>query len=103
DELHELVGLPVEVEVVQRLEGERRVADPGVAVVPVPLAARSLGQRGRERRDGRSGGHEREALDRERRALDRVAEAVIRDAGAAEPGSPGRAERGGGARGEGEG
>ena len=88
DELHELVGLPVEVEVVQRLEGEGRVPHPGVAVVPVPLSARSLGQRGRERGHGRPGRHVREALDRERGALDRVAEAVIRDPGAAEPGAP---------------
>ena len=38
-ELHELVGLPVQVQVVQRLQGEGRVADPRVAVVPVALAA----------------------------------------------------------------
>ena len=35
DELHELVCLPVEVEVVERLEGERRVANPRVPVVPL--------------------------------------------------------------------
>ena len=80
DELHELVGLPVEVEQVQRLQRERRVAHPGVAVVPVALAARRLGQRGRERRHGRAGRHVGQALDRERRALDRVAEAVVGDA-----------------------
>ena len=62
----------------QRLEGKRRVPDPCVAVVPVPLAARSLGQRGRERRDGRARGHVGQALDRERRALQRVAKAVVR-------------------------
>ena len=88
DELHELVRLPVEVEHVQRLERERRVADPGVAVVPVPLAARRLGERGRQRGDGRARRHVREALDRQRRALNRVAEAVVRDAGSAEPGPP---------------
>ena len=71
DELHELVGLPVEVEVVQRLQRERRVAHPRVAVVPVALAAGRLGQRRRERRDRRAGRHVREALDRQRRALDR--------------------------------
>ncbi len=70
DELHELVGLPVEVEEVQRLERERRVADPGVAVVPVALPARRLGQRRGQRRDRRAGRHVREPLDRERRALD---------------------------------
>ena len=82
DELHELVGLPVEVEPVQRLQRERRVAHPGVAVVPVALAARRLGQRGRQRRDGRAGRHVGQALDRQRRALDRLAPAVVGDAGA---------------------
>ena len=85
DELHELVGLPVEVEPVQRLQRERRVAHPGVAVVPVALAARRLRQRGRERGDRRAGRHVGEALDRERRALDRVAPAVVGDARPAEP------------------
>ena len=94
DELHELVGLPVEVEPVQRLQREGRVAHPRVAVVPVALAARRLGQRGRQRRHRRAGRHVRQALDRERRALDRVAPAVVGDAGAPEPGAP-EARRGG--------
>ena len=68
-ELHELVGLPVEVEPVERLQRERRVAQPGVAVVPVALAPGRLGQRGRERRDGRARRHVGQALDRQRRAL----------------------------------
>ena len=85
DELHELVGLPVEVQPVQRLQREGRVADPGVAVVPVALAARRLGQRGGERGDRRAGRHVREALDRERRALDRLAPAVVGDPRARDP------------------
>jgi hypothetical protein len=36
-ELHEFVGLPVEQQIVQRPQQERRVAQPGVAVVPIPL------------------------------------------------------------------
>ena len=44
DELHELVGLPVQIQEVQGLQGERRVPHPGVAVVPVALAARRLRQ-----------------------------------------------------------
>ena len=88
DELHELVGLPVEVEPVERLERERRVAHPRVAVVPVALASRRLGQRRRERRDRRAGRHVGQPLDRERRALDRVAPAVVRDPRAAEPAAP---------------
>ena len=39
DEVEEVVGLAVETERVQPPQGERRVADPGVAVVPVALAA----------------------------------------------------------------
>ena len=77
DELHELVGLPVEVQPVQRLQRERRVAHPRVAVVPVALAAGRLGQRRGERRHRRPGRHVRQALDRQRRALDRVAPAMV--------------------------
>ena len=77
DELHELIGLPVEPEQVQRLQRERRVAHPRVAVVPVALAPGRLGQRGRQRRDGRAGRHVGQALDRQRRALDRLAPAMV--------------------------
>ena len=82
-ELHELVGLPVQVEEMQRLQGEGRIADPGEAVVPVALAAGRLRQRGRGGGDGRARRHVCEALDRERRALDRVAPAVVGQASAA--------------------
>ena len=68
-ELHELVGLPVEVQEVQGLQGERRVPHPRVAVVPVPLAARGLGQRRGERRDRGTRRHVGEALDRQRGSL----------------------------------
>ncbi len=88
DELHELLGLPVEVEVVQCLQRERGVAQPRVAVVPVALAPGGLRQRGRERGDGGAGGHVGEALDRERRALDRLAPAVVGQSGAPEPAAP---------------
>ena len=88
DELHELVGFRVEVEEVERLQGEGRVADPGVAVVPVALASGRLRQGRRERGDGCPGGHIRQALDRERRALDRIAQAVVGDPRPAQPGAP---------------
>ncbi len=88
DELHELVGLPVQVQVVERLEGERRVAHPRVPVVPVAFSARRLGERRRERRNRGAGRHVRQSLDRKRRALDRVAPAVVRDARPAEPRAP---------------
>ena len=85
DELHELVGLPVEVEPVERLQREGRVPHPRVPVVPVPLAAGRLRERRRQRGDGRTGRHVGEALDRERGALHRVAPPVVGDARACEP------------------
>ena len=88
DELHELVGLPVEVEEVQRLQREGRVADPRVAVVPVALAPGRLGQRRGQRGDRRPGGHVGQALDGQRRALDRRHPLVVGQAGAGEPGAP---------------
>ena len=88
DELHELVGFPVEVQPVQRLQRERRVADPAVPVVPVALATRRLGQACRERGDGGTCRHVRQALDGECRALDRVAVPMIRDARPIQPPSP---------------
>ena len=88
DELHELVGLPVEIEPVQRLQRERRVADPGVAVVPVAFAAGRLGQRRGQRRDGGPGRHVGESLDGERRALERLAPTVVGDPCATDPGAP---------------
>ena len=88
DELHELVGLPVEIQEVQRLQRERRVAYPGVAVVPVALPARRLGQRCGERSDRGAGGHVRQALDRERRALDHGPPAMVDLPSAVEPGAP---------------
>ena len=78
----------------QRLQREGGVAHPGVAVVPVALAPRSLGQRRRECRHRCAGGHVREALDRKRRTLDRVPIAVVRDPCPVEPGPP-EARRGG--------
>ena len=88
DELHVLVGFPVQVQPVQRLEREGAVADPGVAVVPVPLAAGGLGQRSRQGGHGRAGRHVREPLDRQRGALDRVAPVVIRNPRPLQPGPP---------------
>ena len=87
-ELHELLRLPVEVEEVQRLQGERRVPDPGEPVVPVAFPAGGLGQRCRQRRHGRPRRHVREALDRQRGALDRFPPSMVRDPRAGEPGPP---------------
>ena len=87
-ELHELVRLPVELQPVQRLQRERRVAHPGVAVVPVALPSRRLRQRRRQRGDRRAGGHVGQALDRECRALDRVPVAMVGNPSATEPRPP---------------
>ena len=70
DELHELVGLPVQVEPVQRLQGEGAVAHPRVAVVPVAFPARRLGRGGEGRHRG-PGRHVGEALDGQGGTLDR--------------------------------
>ena len=48
---HELAGLVGARADVEGLQRQARVADPGVAVVPVALAADRLRQRGRRRRD----------------------------------------------------
>ena len=72
----------------QRLQRERRVAHPGVPVVPVAFAARRLGQRGRERRHRRAGRHIREPLDRQRRALDRLPPPMIGDPRPTQPVPP---------------
>ncbi len=81
----------------QRLQGEGRVANPGVAVVPVALAAGRLRERCRERGHRRAGRHVGEALDGQGGALDGIAPAVIGDARLAEPVAPearGRGEPG---------
>ena len=72
----------------ERLQREGRVAHPRVAVVPVALPARGLGQRRRQRGHGRSGRHIGQPLDRERRPLNRLAEAVVGDPRATEPVAP---------------
>ena len=69
DVLDEVVRLPVQPQRVQPPQGERRIAHPAVAVVPVARAPRGLRQRGRRRRHQRAGGHEREPLQHQRRAL----------------------------------
>ena len=94
DELHELVGLPVQVEVVECLEGEGRVAHPRVAVVPVALASRRLGQRRGEGGDRCPGRHVGQALDRQCRPLERLAVGVVGDPRPRQPGPP-EAGRGG--------
>ncbi len=88
DELHEVVGLPVEAERVQRPQRERRVAHPAVPVVPVALTAGRLGQRRRGGRHRRAGRRIRQTLQRERRALEVLAPPMVGEAAAGEPVAP---------------
>lgn len=56
DELHVGVGLGLEAEAEKNVDGEARVSDPGVAVVPVPHAADGLGDGKGGRCDDCAGG-----------------------------------------------
>ena len=85
DEMEVVVRLPVEAERVEAPQRERRVADPAVAVVPVALAARRLGQRGRRRRDDGAARRVGQALQRERRALEVRAPRVVGERAARQP------------------
>src|SRR3712207_8173599 len=53
----------------QGVDRERRVPYPGVAVVPVALAADLLGQAGRRCRDEAAGGGVGQELERDRRSV----------------------------------
>ena len=69
-------------------QGEGRVADPRVAVIPVALTARGFWERGRERCHGRAGRHVGQPLDGQGGALDGVAPAVVGNARLPEPVTP---------------
>ena len=80
-------GLVGEAQAEQRVDRERRVADPGEAVVPVALAADLLGQPRGRRRDQRAGRRVRHQLQRHRRAFDHLPP-PSRVAGPADPAAP---------------
>ncbi len=88
DEVEEAVRLEVEPERVEAPQRERRVAHPAVAVVPVPLAAGRLGERGRRRRDQRAGGRVGEALQREGRPLEVAPPRVVGELALVQPAAP---------------
>ena len=73
----------------QRTHRERGVPHPGVAVVPVALAAHLLGERGGRGGDEPAGRRVRHELERDRRALDHLAPATTVGR-ALEPGAPER-------------
>ena len=85
DEIEEVVGLLVEAQRVEAPEHEGRVADPGVAVVPVSLAAGRLGQRRGRRRDHRAGRRVGQPLEGQRAALQVGAPRVVGELAVAEP------------------
>ena len=85
DEREEVVGLAVQAQRVQAPQRERRVAHPGVAVVPVAFALRGFRQRrgaGRQQRTGRRVG---QALQRQRAALQIRPPRVIREVADVDP------------------
>ena len=61
----------------ERIDGEARVAQPTVAVVPVAHAAQCLGERGRERGDHAAGRLVSEALEGEKRAHEGILERAL--------------------------
>jgi len=88
EEREVLHRLPGETEAVERAQHERRVADPRVAIVPVALATRSLGQgRGGRGHDG-AGRRVAEALEGQRAPLDEAAPRMIRKRPAGQPVPP---------------
>ena len=88
DEAHEVGCLVVEPEHVQAPEREGGVADPGVAVVPVALAAGRLRQRRGQRRDHAAGRRVHQALQGQGRALQLTAPAMVRELAPLEPAPP---------------
>ncbi len=84
---HECGGLAGVTEPHQPVEREGRIADPGVAVVPVARAADVLGQAERGRRHDRAVFSGREQLERQCGAVHYLAPAVLVGA-AADPGAP---------------
>ena len=71
--VEELVGLIGTGRHPQRLDGERGVSDPRVAVVPVSGAADDLGERGGGRGADRTGGLERQRLEHPSAVVDQIA------------------------------
>src|SRR6266498_3823418 len=77
----------------ERFHGEARVADPGVAVVPVAFAADALGQRGGGGGDDRAAGLERQAVQDAAAVVHQVRPRALVLLVQAGPGLPGRGRR----------
>ena len=85
----ELLGLVRAGADVERLDRQARVADPGVAVVPVALAADGLGQRRGGRRDDRAGRPVGESLEHPRAEAHEILVRALVDVVLGLPGAPG--------------
>src|SRR2546423_13950605 len=84
-EVEEVVRLAREAERVETPQPEGAVADPGVAVVPVALAADRLGQRGGGRCEQRARRAVRQPLQRQSAALEKALPWVLRKLAAVDP------------------
>ena len=76
DEPEEALRLLLEAQAQERVDRERRVAHPGVAVVPVALAADALRERAGRRRDDRAGRLVGQKLERQGGTADHLAPAT---------------------------
>src|SRR6516225_1436877 len=84
---HEVLGLVRHSQAQECVQSKRRVADPGVAVVPVAHPANLFGEAARRCRNDRPGWREGQQLQHQGRAVDHLAPAAI-VAGLAHPASP---------------
>ena len=74
---HEVLGLARHSQAQEGVQSKRRVADPGVAVVPVAHPADLFGKAARRCRDDRPGRREGQQLQHQGRAVDHLAPAAI--------------------------
>ncbi len=77
-EIAEALGDLAMADLVERLQGERRVPHPAVAVVPVRAAAHDLGQGGRGSRHDGAGRSAAEPLEHHRRPHQEIAPGALR-------------------------
>ena len=88
EEVEEVVGFPVESQRVQAPEHERRITQPGVAVIVVTVPAGGLRQRRGRRGQQRAGGRVDQALERQRGPLQVLAPRMIWEIAPADPPVP---------------
>jgi tetratricopeptide (TPR) repeat protein len=74
---HEVLGLVRHSEAQEGVQSKRRVAHPGIAIVPIAHPADLLGETARRCRDDRPGRREGQQLQHQSRAVDHLAPAAI--------------------------